>query len=271
MIIDTKSPPPPYVAARPRPHGSLSALPPHLLLRIIYLTFPPSDLPGQRKTLSWLSVSLRLVDCTLYTASMHVLRSTHIPLYDARLRQPYTSDPFPQSPGPLASVQRETAVLDRFIALKVREDVWADDSELHLDRDEAYKDLFDHAQPRARLEDLVRLYGIQSGVVNEMSLPQPDLPPTTSTTPAPPSPISPRRSLFSIFKSKSTSSPAPSPSITPANKPTPIPIADLSIALTPRSAGLVLSPSRRTIVSTPRTTDEPLEDVAKRLVKELQA
>ncbi|KAG5352546.1 hypothetical protein C0989_001763 [Termitomyces sp. Mn162] len=192
----TNAPAPPYISSRFCAAPTLSTLPPHILLHIIYLTFPQSSLPGlhkferQRKTLYWLSISLRLVDRTLYTACMHVLRSTHIPAYDGLVRVPYTSDPFPllvpqvqimspspyasvpvqnqnqpQPTSPLSTIQRETAVLDKFIALKVREDVWADDSTLHLERDEAYKDLFDHAQPCARLEDLVRVYGVQSGAV----------------------------------------------------------------------------------------------------------
>ncbi|GLB44261.1 hypothetical protein LshimejAT787_1601910 [Lyophyllum shimeji] len=210
MIIDSKvimHPPPPYASSSTglppfpgtsRPRLTLTSLPPHILLQIVYATFPQTPLPDQakierqRKTLYWLSVSLRLVDRTLYVACMHVLRSTHIPAYDALIRPPYTSDPFPllappssdtappppspyasQAPSapeqktssPLNTLQRETATLDRFIALKVREDVWADESELHLEREEAYKDLFDLVQPRSRLEDLVRIYGVRDGVV----------------------------------------------------------------------------------------------------------
>ncbi|KAG6843896.1 hypothetical protein H0H87_011921, partial [Tephrocybe sp. NHM501043] len=211
MIIDIKSPPPPYFPSPssplPRsstwPPPSLTSLPPHILLHIIYLTFPQSSLPDapkltrQRKTLYWLQTTLRRVDKTMYAACMHVLRSTHIAGYDRLVRSGYSSDPFPllappsaplssASPyaplpssssasssstnrndnvSPLSTIQRETAVLDLFIALKVREDVWADDSELHLERDEAYRDLFDHRQPKARLEDLVRIYGEREGVV----------------------------------------------------------------------------------------------------------
>ena len=74
---------------------------------------------------------------------MHVLRSTYLPAYSQLVRPPYSSDPFPLhaagiSPvppsSPVRSLQRETQVLDLFIALKVREDVWVDDSELHLER-----------------------------------------------------------------------------------------------------------------------------------------
>ncbi|PPQ88079.1 hypothetical protein CVT26_015072, partial [Gymnopilus dilepis] len=60
---------------------------------------------------------------------------------------------------------RETPILDLFIALKVRQDVLADESELHLDREDSFRDLFEVAQPRARLEDLVREVGGREGVV----------------------------------------------------------------------------------------------------------
>src|SRR5262245_32335327 len=108
---------------------------------------------------------------------MHVLRSTYLPAYDSLIRPPYTSDPFPHLPdsststslpwscSPLQTIQRETSVLDLFIALKVREDVWMDDSELHLEREESFKDLFDLNQPRSRVEDLVRAYGVKEAVV----------------------------------------------------------------------------------------------------------
>jgi hypothetical protein len=110
---------------------------------------------------------------------MHVLRSCYMPAYTSLVRPPYSSDPFPFASSESApasaeasasarvvpSLQRETGVLDLFIALKVREDVWADESELHLERDESFRDLFDLMQPRARLEDLVRLAGARAGVV----------------------------------------------------------------------------------------------------------
>jgi len=94
---------------------------------------------------------------------MHVLRSTYLPSYTSFIRHPYTSDPFPLQthPGDVAtplSRSRETVVLDRFIALKVHDDVFADESELHLGQPEAFRDLFDLMQPRARLEDLLRAY-----------------------------------------------------------------------------------------------------------------
>ena len=75
---------------------------------------------------------------------MHVLRSTYLPAYLSMVRPPYTSDPFPlsspsqssitpQLASPVNSLQRETQVLDLFLAAKVRDDVWADESELHLE------------------------------------------------------------------------------------------------------------------------------------------
>ena len=233
---------------------TLSSLPAHILLQIIHHTFPPlpsSNSPSgawtssppsfaqiqhqlyqptiperQRKTLLWLSNYLRLVSRTLYTACMHVLRSTYLPAYLELVRPPYTSDPFPiglpttadstvgsryrgntmqnagppaysaaptpeqpssassirsvsttatrstphhhrsNSHSPLISPHRETVVLDRFILLKVQQDVYLDDTELHTDRADAYRDIFDVAQPKARLEDLVRVCGFREGVVS---------------------------------------------------------------------------------------------------------
>ena len=118
-----------------------------------------------------------LVLIPLPTACMHVLRSTYLPLFSSLIRSPYTSDPFPHTapgaasyssssvPSPPGDAQREMRVLDLFIVLKVREDVWADESELHLERDESFRDLFDLNQPRARVEDLVGAYGAREGVV----------------------------------------------------------------------------------------------------------
>ncbi|KAF9450994.1 hypothetical protein P691DRAFT_700184 [Macrolepiota fuliginosa MF-IS2] len=198
MIIDTKlpvnqPPPPPYaaVATTPPPSGdkprpTLITLPPHILLEIVYSTFPqkPSidhgKIERQRKTLLWLVHSLRFVNRSFYIACMHVLRSTYLPAYQSLIRQPYSSDPFPTTTANARSptytptsastsihtLQRETVILDRFIALKVREDVLVDDSELHLEREDLFKDLFDHAQPKARLEDLVRKYGFREGVIS---------------------------------------------------------------------------------------------------------
>ncbi|KAH9003752.1 hypothetical protein EDB86DRAFT_2798704 [Lactarius hatsudake] len=188
VVVDEKSlppPPPPYTVPRtninrlpPPPFQTASRvalrlpeLPSHVLLHIVHRTFPQapdkdySRLERQRKTLHWLATSLRLVNRTFYIACMHVLRSTFLPSYASLIRPPYTSDPFPLSATPSAPStsaglhrSRETAVLDLFIALKVLDDVWADETELHLGQPEAFRDLFDLMQPRARLEDLLHAY-----------------------------------------------------------------------------------------------------------------
>ncbi|KAF5329431.1 hypothetical protein D9619_009189 [Psilocybe cf. subviscida] len=246
---------------------TFTSLPAHILLQIIHDTFPhnqpqvPTYSPThlvtpyrytpynqqavfinhedyetlaerQRKTLYWLSTSLRLVSRQLYTACMHVLRSTYFQTYAGLVRPGYSTDPFPmgvptapvpvrtspvssstaglsssaqrlpapedapppayrapspspssrsagssktrasassaaspETESPLVTPQRETHVLDRFILLKLRSDIFADESSLHMDCDDGFKDIFDVAQPRARLEDLVRMYGAQDGVV----------------------------------------------------------------------------------------------------------
>jgi hypothetical protein len=86
------------------------------------------------------------------TACMHTLRSAYLTSYARLVKPPYTSDPFAAAPPSdslspvLAYGNRETRVLDLYIALKVREDVWMDETELHLERDECFKDLFDLMQ-----------------------------------------------------------------------------------------------------------------------------
>ncbi|KAK7028309.1 hypothetical protein R3P38DRAFT_2935307 [Favolaschia claudopus] len=302
MIIDPEKSmlqaPPPYVSPNsntggppPFPHCrpvmTLSTLPPHILLQIVHMTFPQTPafdegkVERQRKTLYWLSVSLRLVNRALYITCMHILRSTYLPAYDSLIRAPYSSDPFPLPTGPqsafapadpaslrLGTIQRETAILDLFIALKVREDVWADDSELHLERDESFKDLFDLAQPRSRLEDLVRVYGVREGVVAIENLSAASAYTSGNTSPSPtsgvfrqpPTPTSPRS-----IKGKGKQSDAPF-------RPTPVPFHSLSVSFSSRKVGLQLNvagKSKRTIVETDRTRDERLELAAKRLVRSL--
>ncbi|KAJ7021471.1 hypothetical protein C8F04DRAFT_1140925 [Mycena alexandri] len=304
MILDEKSmhPPPPYYAANgngppPFPHlrpaMTLSTLPANILLQIVHMTFPQTPgfdegkLERQRKTLYWLAVGLRLVNRALYIACMHVLRSTYLPAYDTLIRSPYSSDPFPLPSSPpsafapvnpaslrLDTIQRETATLDLFIALKVREDVWADDSELHLERDESFKDLFDLAQPRSRLEDLVRVYGLREGVVSIDSpsngLSAPAYGSSGNASPSPTSGVfrNPPRSPTSPTAKSISKGKQPMRSL----KPTPLPFSSLSVAFSPRKVGLqmgVPGKSKRTIVDTERTRDERLEVTAKRLVRQL--
>ncbi|CDO69972.1 hypothetical protein BN946_scf184836.g46 [Trametes cinnabarina] len=299
VVLDEKSalmlpPPPPYVEDGPlspppfptqgRAPTRLDTLPPHLLLRIVYETFS-GPVKSQRKVLYWLTMHLRLVNRALYIACMHVLRSTYLSAYTSLIRPPYTSDPFPlalpDSPFaassfsttassctpsglssllPTQSIQRETRVFDLFIALKVREDVWADESELHLEREESFKDLFDLMQPRARLEDLVRVYGSREGVVSLVA---------SSSTSAPV--VSPPTSKKSANGYPEASSRRTHGMSSRAKSPT-VPFASLSVSFSPRSVGLVLTTKERkkTIVQVPRTREETLEVSARKLVMELK-
>lgn len=256
-------PPPPFPGEH-RGAAKPSDLPPHLLLKIVYMTFPQT--PGidegkierQRKTLCWLSTQLRLVNRSFYIACEHVLRSTYLPAYNSMIRPPYSSDPFPFSSSASTSscdtLQRETKVLDLFIALKVHEDVMVDDSSLHLEREDSFKDLFDLMQPRSRLEDLIRHYGVREGVVH--------------TNPSGVYTSSLSSGMFSANNSgigfagtsKRTSDPAS------------VPFSALSISFSPRRVGLVLTASgrKRTIVDVARTRDEKLEVAAKKLARQLK-
>lgn len=238
----------------------------------------------QRKILLWLAKSLRLVNKAFYIACMHVLRSTYIPAYTSLLRPFYSSDPFPSTVVPqshsssLNTVQRETPILDLFIALKVREDVCVDDSELHLEREDMFKDIFDHSQPKARLEDLVRIYGVKEGVITlsppgvvvyttstsasssysslssgdetiiatdrkpTLPLPSPTLrqqPRTPTPKLCPPKKAS--RSFFSAFRRSKTPSPPATVLVPPQPKRIrPLPFALLSISYSTRKVGLQL-------------------------------
>ncbi|TCD64860.1 hypothetical protein EIP91_003564 [Steccherinum ochraceum] len=265
IILEEKMslpPPPPYVLPAPvsppppfrqseKSAPTLTNIPPYILLRIVYELFSrQASIEKQRQTLYWLNINLRRVSRGLYIACMHVLRSTYLPAYTSLVRPPYTSDPFPHhnnaastpsalspypSDSPVLSLQRETRVLDLFIALKVREDVWLDDSELHLERDESFRDLFDLMQPRSRMEDLVRHYGVREGtiVVGE-----------------PPIAISTSKGRQIV----------------------PIPFGVVSVSFSSRRVGLVISTRerKRTIVEAERTKDERLEVAAKHLVAQLR-
>lgn len=173
MILadDKLAPPPPYTPRRRTGNGpKFSDLPQSIVLQIVEATFPTQDSEDQRRILYWLTTGLRLVNRSLYigemklrqcvscahpddltSASMHTLRSTYFETYISLVQPPYTSDPFPfnstESSGdsaltPIKSLQRETEVFDLFIALKAREDVWIDETVLHLEREESFKDLF---------------------------------------------------------------------------------------------------------------------------------
>lgn len=233
---------------------------------------------------------------------MHVLRSTYLPAYSDFIRAPYSSDPFPltsptlspaasSSLSPIQSLQRETRVLDLFIALTVREDVWADESELHLEREESFRDLFDLMQPRSRLEDLVRAYGLREGVVTlstgspvVSSVPVTPTSPTAATSSGSSLGIGGFGSSFGWGGKKSRekdkgkgkekegraslrSKPVPL-----VQSPAPLQFAVLSASFSSRKVGIVLTTreSKRTIVEVGRTRDERLESSAKKIVQELR-
>ena len=115
--------------------------------------------------------------------TMHVLRSTYLPTYNSLIKRPYSSDPFPHAlPNTyeptvslltLQHLHRETKVLDLFIALKVRQDVYMDDTEFHLEDTQSFRDLFDYMQPKSRLEDLICQYGLKEGVISRDELETP--------------------------------------------------------------------------------------------------
>ena len=176
---------------------------------------------------------------------MHILRSKYLPVYQSLIRTPYSSDPFHTSSSAtshdnlLGMIQRETRVFDIFIALKAREDFFMDASELHTFREELFKDLFDLMQPRSRLEDLVRHYGMREGVVHVTF---PNARGETASRHTRPSGA--RSVAFSL----------------------------LSISFSPRKVGLVLMTSgrKRTILEVSRVPNEKLEIPAKKLVKQLR-
>ncbi|ESK85969.1 hypothetical protein Moror_9470 [Moniliophthora roreri MCA 2997] len=244
MIIDQKAmipPPPPYlpppppfseVAPKLKPKGqrtTLTTLPSHLLLQVVYSTFPQSDgqyegegkIERQRENLHWLVTSLRLVNRALYIASMHILRSTYIPAYDSLIRPPYSSDPFPSSvietDTIIISTHREIATLDHFIALLAHEDLYLDATSLHLPREEAYKDLFDLAQPRSRLEDLVKEEGLNAGLIYLGE--QPPLPPQPAEDDANRPVVDPA----AVVPVQRFDLPEPKDTLQPAAPPSPIP------------------------------------------------
>lgn len=263
IIIDEKSQamrgvPPPYEHLQPppfhvspRPPPTLDTLSPHLLLQMVHMLFPQTSnvnkgkVERQRETLYYLSTSLRLVNKVFYIVSMHVLRSTYLPAYNSLIRRPYSSDPFPQAlpsryePASslltLQHIHRETKVLDLFIALKVRQDVYMDDTEFHLENTESFRDLFDYMQPKSRLEDLICHYGTKEGVIDGSD-----------------KVATPRNVVSSQIQ--------------------PVPYAVLSVSFSIRKVGLVLTTrtGKRTILEEKRTREERLEATAKLLVSGLR-
>ncbi|KAF5391932.1 hypothetical protein D9757_001725 [Collybiopsis confluens] len=203
LAIGSNNPYAAYISARqsPKPRPIFTSLPSHLLLQIVYCTFPQEDgeFDGdlkavlQRRTLHWLETSLRLVSCELYIVAMNVLRSIYLSTYDSLVQPPYSSDPFPStslipllqskkaspygSSTTLFPQHRELKTLDQFIAILAYEELLYDTSSLHLSRHEAYKDMFELMQPRSRLEDLVGELGMRAGLISLQA--EPSAPHTT--------------------------------------------------------------------------------------------
>ncbi|KAJ3997216.1 hypothetical protein F5050DRAFT_1569826 [Lentinula boryana] len=288
-----------YLSAR-RPvkfRPSLSSLPSHLLLQIVYCTFPQEagQFEGdakevlQRRTLHWLETSLRLVNHNLYIACMHILRSTYLPSYDSLIRPPYSSDPFPSSSystpayrpsssrrnspyGSSSSLfpqHRELRTLDLFISVLAHEELLYDTSDLYLSRHEAYKDIFDLRQPRSRMEDLVAEEGAKAGLI---TIGDEDSVPGTPTTPQTPSePIGKENSPYSMSSGSNNNSLA---------ELSPVPFKSLTVSFSTRKVGLVTYGAlgvsynsrgrKRTIVEVQRDKDEALEVSARRLVRGLR-
>ncbi|KAG1728958.1 uncharacterized protein EDB91DRAFT_1060281, partial [Suillus paluster] len=126
----------------------LSDLPPHPLLRIVYMMLPlkaPRIDVGERKTFHQLFTQLWRVNTSFYIVCKDVLQAAYIPTYTSMIRHPYTSDPCLVSwDKPL---QHEARVLNLFIVLMVHEEVMLDELSLHIEQENLFKDLFDLQQP----------------------------------------------------------------------------------------------------------------------------
>ncbi|KAI6032545.1 hypothetical protein EDC04DRAFT_3091545 [Pisolithus marmoratus] len=123
------------------------------------------NLERQRKTMYWLVYHLRLVNHAFFidppTFQPTLLSFA---LLTPRIHSNVTRDFL--CPTRLNTVQREARVLDVFIAIETREDLFTHASELHLGRCKLFKDLFDLMQPRSHIENLVRHYGMGEGLVH---------------------------------------------------------------------------------------------------------
>jgi len=274
---------------RQRSYRPFSRLPSHLVLYIVYKMLPDAysvDGSGQRyseeelsrrttRTLYWMANSLRFVNRTFYMASMHILRSTYLAKYLSLIKKEYTSDPFPLSSQPakakgnsfLSTMQRESHVLDRFLLVQLREEVFSDESSLHLDREDSLRDLFSFMQPRARLEDLLRDFGCNAGLVYTHTREVPGQRNNPSSSP------STSRHQLALPSTQSTSTTSLRANITSSLHANAIPFGSISISFSIRRIGIVLSSGgrKRTIVEIPRDRSETLERCASHLIYELKS
>ncbi|ODN81428.1 hypothetical protein L202_01859 [Cryptococcus amylolentus CBS 6039] len=174
------TPAPPYVHAPPtaaRP--SLTTLPVHLVHRILLLTLDQqatpsrfwSDAEEERVRRLWaLFRGLRGVSRVFWLVATSILRAHYLAPFLNLIKPGYSSDPFPFESSHLSDPSlsfdpsaggsvyaergRETAVLDRFIAVRVGEELRRVESELS-EGSGAEVDIFQRLQPAARIEDLL--------------------------------------------------------------------------------------------------------------------
>ncbi|BEI93678.1 uncharacterized protein CcaverHIS019_0601370 [Cutaneotrichosporon cavernicola] len=116
------------------------------------------EMEGVRR-LHWLFRDLRAVDRRFYLIATSILRDRLLPTYTSLLQVP-SSSPLPP-PGTdstnqpiFAARSREAAVLDRFVAMRLGEDLRRLESTLSEDSGEE-EVLFSRLQPAARVEDLL--------------------------------------------------------------------------------------------------------------------
>jgi len=271
--------PPPYTRQAnsfrsPRTyHTRLNHLPVHILLQVIRWTSPDGiSLEERRFVLYWMSSSLRYVCRNIWIATMHILRTSYLPLYTSHVLPPFTSDAFPiadiathgaasgtelvaRDSDPATSIistRRETAIFDLFILIRSRQDMRSDESDLYLDtEDERYRDMFNFMQPRARLEDLVLKYGLRYDLIAlPSSSPSCYLPPYSTPSPS------------------YTALPTPPSAPCPMRKTS---FSDISVTWGNRVVSLCAKDpqgKRRVLVETTRDKNETLESIARRMVGE---
>ncbi|WVW80967.1 hypothetical protein I302_102958 [Kwoniella bestiolae CBS 10118] len=183
------APPPPY---QPRSLGvrpsnpkikGISSLPIHLIHKILSFTLDLratpsrfwSDPEEERVRRVWaLYRGLRGVNRVFWLVATSILRATYLESYLSHIRPDYSSDPFPFESSHLdeplhpsgdsdAAIRsrsvyvgrgRETAVFDRYIAVKVGQELRTVESSLS-EEGEAVDEIFKRLQPSARIEDLL--------------------------------------------------------------------------------------------------------------------
>jgi len=165
-------------------------------------------------------------------------------------------------------------VLDLFLLVQLREEVFSDESSLHLDREDSLRDLFGFMQPRARLEDLMRDFGCNAGLVYTLSSTHPregssqdNNPSSSPSTSRHPSALSPAHSPSAASLRANTTAPL-------ALHRNAVPFESISISFSIRRIGIVLSSQggrKRTIVEIPRDRTETLERCASHLIYELKS